>query len=167
VRQPLDLEQIFSRYAEAVHGFLYRRVGNREDADDLTAEVFLKASRLLDTGRSEASVRAWLFAVARSVLADHWRRYYRAGAPLSLDDLRIETVPEELEPPDATDDMARRVAELLSRLPDRYRRVLELRFLHGYTIQETAQALSITPDNVKVIQHRALARAVQVGEDMG
>ncbi|HEX8919538.1 MAG TPA: sigma-70 family RNA polymerase sigma factor, partial [Chloroflexota bacterium] len=58
----------------------------------------------------------------------------------------------------------RLVSDLLAALPERYRQVLELRFLKGYSVQETATELDITPQNVKVIQHRALARAVQVGE---
>jgi RNA polymerase sigma-70 factor (ECF subfamily) len=51
------------------------------------------------------------------------------------------------------------VGRVLSCLPARARSVLELRFLHGYSVEETAQALGITPGNVKVIQHRALAKA--------
>jgi RNA polymerase sigma-70 factor (ECF subfamily) len=58
------------------------------------------------------------------------------------------------------------VADVLNRLPARYRRVLELRFLQGYSIEETAQELGITPGNVKVIQYRALAKAVQVGKEL-
>jgi RNA polymerase sigma-70 factor (ECF subfamily) len=42
--------------------------------------------------------------------------------------------------------------------------VLELRFLRGYTIGETASEMGVTPENVKVIQHRALARAVRLAE---
>jgi RNA polymerase sigma-70 factor (ECF subfamily) len=58
------------------------------------------------------------------------------------------------------------VADVLDRLPVQYRRVLELRFLQGYSIEETAQELGITPGNVKVIQYRALAKAVQVGKEL-
>ena len=60
--------------------------------------------------------------------------------------------------------MSRRAAEVLGRLPDRHRRVLELRFLYGYSIHEKAQKMGITPENAKVIQHRALGKAAQVEE---
>lgn len=160
---PQDLEQVFSRYLDPVYRFLYSRVGNREDAEDLASEVFLKATRQLDSARAEASVAQWLFTVARTVLADHWRRYYRAGAPLPLDDERAGELTEE---PAATptENNARLVAQLLAALPERYRMVLELRFLRGYSVRETAQELGLTPENVKVIQHRALAKASQMGE---
>jgi RNA polymerase sigma-70 factor (ECF subfamily) len=58
------------------------------------------------------------------------------------------------------------IADVLNRLPVQYRRVLELRFLQGYSIEETAQELGMTPGNVKVIQYRALAKAVQVGKEL-
>jgi RNA polymerase sigma factor (sigma-70 family) len=161
-----DLEQVFSRYIDPVYRFLYSRLGNREDAEDLTSEVFLKATRQLDSGRPEASIAQWLFTVARTVLADHWRRYYRAGASLPLDDARVGSLPEEADQGASGDPSAKLVADLLQALPERYRRVLELRFLLGYSVQETAEAMGVTPENVKVIQHRALAKAVQVGDGL-
>lgn len=158
-----DLEQVFERFADPVHRFLYSRVGNREDAEDLTSEVFLKAARLLDRKRPEAAMAQWLFTVARTVLADHWRRYYRDGAPLQLDETRVAEIPAVPHDSEPKADTVQVVTDLLGRLSDRYRQVLELRFLRGYSIQETAVELGLTPENVKVIQHRALAKAVQLG----
>lgn len=165
LEQPPDLEQVFSRYLDPVYRFLYSRVGNREDAEDLTSEVFLKAARQLDSARAEASIAQWLFTVARTVLADHWRRYYRGGGgSLPLDDVQVGDASLEQEPAGRSTENARLVAEVLEGLPERYRRVLELRFLRGYSIVETAREMGVTPENVKVIQHRALAKAVQLGE---
>jgi RNA polymerase sigma factor (sigma-70 family) len=166
VGEPPDLEQVFTRYVEPVHRFLYSRVGNREDAEDLTSEVFLKATRLLDRERPDASMAQWLFTVARTVLADHWRRYYRSGAPLPLDDERASAIPGSSTSSEPSAASAKLVEDVLAALPERYRRVLELRFLRGYSIQETARELGMTPENVKVTQHRALAKAVVVGGDL-
>jgi RNA polymerase sigma-70 factor (ECF subfamily) len=141
-------------------------VGNREDAEDLTSEVFLKATRLLDRERPDASMAQWLFTVARTVLADHWRRYYRSGAPLPLDDERASAIPGGTTSSEPSAVSVKLVEDVLAGLPDRYRRVLELRFLRGYSIQETARELGMTPENVKVTQHRALAKAVIVGEGL-
>jgi RNA polymerase sigma-70 factor (ECF subfamily) len=166
VRQPLPLEQVFARYVDPVYRFLYRRLGNREDAEDLTAEVFLKASHQLDLARGEASIAAWLFTVARTVLTDHWRRYYRGGAPVPLDDARVTELPETVAGDERSGERARQVHDVLERLPDHYRQVLELRFLQGCSIRETALAMGLTEGNVKVLQHRALARAAQIGEGL-
>jgi RNA polymerase sigma-70 factor (ECF subfamily) len=162
--EPPDLEQVFAKYVDPIHRFIYSRVGNREDAEDLTSEVFLKATRLLDRERSEASVATWLFTVARTVLADHWRRYYRGGASVELDETRLGDIPDKPRTSEPSEASAQLVAQVLGGLSDRYRRVLELRFLQGYSIQETANEMGLTPENVKVIQHRALAKAVHVVE---
>ena len=164
---PPDLEQVFDRFVEPVHRFLYSRVGNREDAEDLTSEVFLKAARLLDRKRPEASVAQWLFTVARTVLADHWRRYYRDGPRELFDEQQVMDRTEPGRPSTGTSqESARLVRDVLKGLAERPRQVLELRFLRGYTVQETADELGITAGNVKVIQHRALARAVGLAKDM-
>jgi RNA polymerase sigma factor (sigma-70 family) len=157
-----NLEGVFSRYLDPVYRFLYTRVGNREDAEDLTSEVFLKATRQLDRSRPEASMAKWLFTVAQTVLADHWRQYYRSGAPVQLDETRAAEIPDRGHSPAPTEKSEALVAAVLEQLPERYRRVLELRFLQGYSIRETAREMKVTPDNVKVIQHRALAKAVQI-----
>jgi RNA polymerase sigma-70 factor (ECF subfamily) len=158
---PLDLEQVYAEYLDPIYRFLYTRVGNREDAEDLTSQVFLKAFRQLDVARDERSIASWLFTVARTVLADHWRNEYRYGPVAELN----ENVAERTDAPSVVDDeKVQHVNEILAFLPARYRAVLEFRFLRGYSVEETAQALGITSGNVKVIQHRALARAAKVME---
>src|SRR5437763_4042001 len=72
------LERLYDAVGARLYRFFYQQVGNREEAEDLTSEIFLKAARLLDTSRDEASQRAWLRQVAQTALADYWRRFYRA-----------------------------------------------------------------------------------------
>jgi RNA polymerase sigma factor (sigma-70 family) len=158
----LDLEQVYAEYLDPIYRFLYARVGNREDAEDLASQVFLKAFRQLDVARAERSIASWLFSVARTVLADHWRQEYRYGPVAELD----ENLAQRMDTPAESDDTLKveRVNEVLGLLPARSRSVLELRFLRGYTVDETARALGITSGNVKVIQHRALARAADLME---
>jgi RNA polymerase sigma-70 factor (ECF subfamily) len=162
--QPSDLEHVFTQYLEPIHRFLHSRVGNREDAEDLTSEVFVKATRLLDGERSEASMVAWLFTVARTVLADHWRKYYRSGDTVELDELRLVSTPPEVERSGPSEANAQLLERTMNGLSERHRQVLELRFLLGYTVQETATEMGISPGNVKVMQHRALAQAVSITE---
>lgn len=162
LREPPDLEQVFDRYLDSVYHFLYSRLGNREDAEDLTSEVFLKATKQLDSARAEASVAQWLFTVARTVLADHWRRYYRTGPVVALDETRVSEHQEEAESLTRSAEQTKLVEDVLDLLSPKYRMVLELRFLRSYTIEETAQAMQLSAGNVKVIQHRALSKAVEL-----
>lgn len=155
------VEHAYLRYVLPIYRFLYSRLGNQEEAEDLTSEVFLKAVRQLEPERDPASVQAWLFQVARTTLADYWRRRSR----LPTDSLGLEDVP--LGPPEepAGDGAAARLARwLLDQLPPRDREILTLRFLHGYSIKEAAAALGITVNHAKVLQHRALQRAMALGQ---
>ena len=165
VEEPWTLDDVFQEFVEPIYRFVYRHVGNREDAEDLTSEVFLKASRGLDTGRSREEITRWLFTVARSALNDHWRRHYRIPALLNIDDFELADAGSRPANPTAASQTDLRVDSLLAGLPDRQAQLLRLRFLRGYTIAETAEELGITVANAKVIQHRALAAAVKLTEE--
>jgi RNA polymerase sigma-70 factor, ECF subfamily len=156
---PSPLERLYDAVGAQLYRFFYHQVGNREEAEDLTGEVFLKAARLLDTSRDEAAQRAWLREVARTALADYWRRFYRAPTA----SLTAEPPPWALAEGPAEGRWTRRLPELLARLPGNYRRVLELRFLEGCSVRETAAALGLSPGNVKVLQYRAVQRAAELG----
>lgn len=149
-----DWETVYRAHVEPVYRFAYARVGNRPDAEDITESVFERALPRLRSGASEAQMRGYLFATARSVLAEHWERRF------SVNSLPEETAnpPDEPEPDDAHDEEVERI---LQSLPANYREVLELRFLRGYTLKETALAMGVSVGNVKVLQLRALRRASQ------
>lgn len=157
------LQAVYRQNIEPIYRYIYSRIGNREDAEDLTSQVFLKAVRGLETERDEASIRSWLFQLARTTIADYWRQYYRGP-----------TMPLTLVPPDApvtefVQDEARApllVNKLLAELPENYRRVLQLRFLEGLSIKETAAEMGTSEGNVKVLQYRALRRAAELGRDL-
>jgi RNA polymerase sigma-70 factor (ECF subfamily) len=100
-----------------------------------------------------------LRATAQTVLASHWRR--RFG-------IEVTTLNPDSEMPDAGDDIEsdapERAAEILDGLPERYRRILELRFLEAQSLKEAARAMNITVGNAKVLQHRALRLAAGATE---
>ena len=102
---------------------------------------------------SVPELRSWLYRVAQTTLADHWREYYAEGAGELDEDVTRPPTPRE------NPEAVHRVDTLLATLPESYRRVLELRFLRGYSVRETAQELSLSEANVKVLQFRALNRA--------
>lgn len=151
-------EAVYKDNATWVYRTIFARVGNRADAEDLTAEVFLAALRPLRLTASVGEIRAYLRATARTVLAAHWRE--TLGREItSIDDIE--------QPPDSEEAIStapQRVAYVLERLPDNYRRILELRFLQGRSIKESAAELGVSVTNAKVLQHRALRLAAQVNE---
>jgi RNA polymerase sigma-70 factor (ECF subfamily) len=143
----------YQTHVTAIYQYVYSRVGNRADAEDLTSKVFMKAIHGMRSDVSVPELRSWLYRVAQTTLADHWREYYAEDAgSLDEDVTRAPALRENVE-------AAQRVDALLATLPDQYRRVLELRFLRGYSVRETAHELSLSETNVKVLQFRALNRA--------
>lgn len=163
---PGPFEQVYADHVVGIYRFIFARVGNRPDAEDLTAQVFIRAVEHLDTAREPRQITAWLYRVAQNAIADHWRAFYRL--PL----VGMEQVAPGWEPADGDgrpalppdDSSLARVHALLGRLPDRYRRVLELRFLQRMSVAETATAMGITSGNAKVLQYRALRRAALLEE---
>ncbi|HZS76517.1 MAG TPA: sigma-70 family RNA polymerase sigma factor [Ktedonobacteraceae bacterium] len=143
-----------------VYQFVYVQVRNREVAEDLTSQVFLKAVRHLDEQRSSQSIRSWLFQVAHTTIMDYWRMVKRAPAA-SLDFLLDagRDFPNGDDAPGMNNSSAERVQDILQQLPERYREVLVYRFLLNYTVSEAALMMGVTEANVKVLQFRALKKA--------
>jgi RNA polymerase sigma factor (sigma-70 family) len=145
-----------------LYRLMYHKVGNRPDAEDLTSEVFRAALGPLRLTASKGEVRAYLLATARTVLASHWRR--RFG--LEVTHIDPDTELSYLADPVPDSDAAPRAQQILAALPDQYRRVLELRFLEGCSIEESASAMAVSVSNAKVLQHRALRMAARVAEEL-
>ena len=159
-----DWETIYEDNVVGFYKLVYRQVGNRPDAEDLVAEIFTSALPHIDLPASVGKVRAYLVATARTVIADHWRRHHR----VPLCDIPIEAVDNpsiEAEVDDSRVARVARVHRLLQRMPDNFRRVLELRFLRGYSVRETADEMGISVSNAKVMQFRALQRAATMVEE--
>lgn len=165
------LQEVYDKHIEQIYKFVYFKVGNREDAEDITSQVFMKAANSLDASQEDNVKLAWLYQVARTTITDHWRGYYK-GQVSSLDEME-EKAPLHLaanplyaggnEVEEELDPAAQKVRAILQILPENYRQVLQFRFLQGCSLKETAEAMNITEGNVKVLQHRALQKAVKLG----
>lgn len=142
---------------ELVYAFIYARVGNRADAEDLTQQVAMKAIPRLREGAPASAIRGYLFATARSVLGGFWSTRLGLAESELHEDLAL-AVP----PPPPSEERADTVQRILAELSDNYRRVLELRFLHGYSLKEVAAEMNSTVGAVKVMQLRALRAAAKV-----
>ena len=157
-----DWESVYRENVVGVYRALHARVGNRPDAEDLTTEVFLQALPRLRLPAAVPGVRSYLLATLRTVLADHWRECYSAPPTKAFED---ELDAGGLDPGrgDRGEERARRVLALL---PERLRRVLELRFLRGYSVKETADELGVSVGNARVLQYRALRSAAGLEDSL-
>ena len=141
---------LYRRYLSPLYRYLYRRLGNEKDVEDLTAQVFTEALEGLAAYRERGRFASWLFTIARRRLVDLYR----------------EKVPDELDdPPDSMpglqsaleqDETYSRLAELLKQLDDTQQEVLRLRFAAGLEFAEVASILGRTPGAVKMSLYRTL-----------
>jgi RNA polymerase sigma-70 factor (ECF subfamily) len=154
-----DWEAVYRDNVDRVYRLMFAKVGNRPDAEDLTAEVFLAALRPLRVSASVAEVRAYLVTTARTVLAGHWRRTLGREITRLDDDDVLDPPPAEVTVPSQA---VGRAAVILAELPEPYRRILQLRFLECCSVREAAAALGVSVAYAKVLQHRALRRAAQL-----
>lgn len=152
------LAELYNLYFPRVYRYIIARMGNPYDAEDLTEEVFL---RVLDAiGRfqwREAPFSAWLFRIAHNAVISHRRKEGARGrsSPLS------EALPVDSQGPEEM--VANRLAlnevmKAADTLPEAQRRVIGYRFAAGLTVAETARAMGKGEGNVKVIQHKAIAK---------
>lgn len=151
---PRAFAPLYDRYLDPVFRYCFRRLGDREAAEDATSQVFCKALAALPAYR-DGAFAGWLFTIAHNVVTDHYRRQ-RRDQP--FDDAE-EPVDGELTPEEraVAADEGRRLRALLARLPDDQRRVVELR-LAGLSGAEIAHALDRSPGAVKMLQFRAITR---------
>ena len=158
-----DFQTFYQENVGRIYRFVYSKVGNREEAEDLTSQIFIKAVRGMDIERGSQSMEKWLFQVARTTIADYWRNYYRIPTS-SLDELLDAgwEGPAEGETSVINNLPGERVKRLLQALPEPHREVLNCRFLLNLSIRDTAIRLGLTEANVKVIQFRALKRAADL-----
>ena len=155
-----DWDAVYRDNVTWVYRLMYSKVGNRPDAEDLTAEVFMTALKPLRVSATVSEVRKYLRMTARTVLASYWGE--RMGRPVTSIE---EDVPEVIEPESVMSDAPDKVRRLLQRLPDNYRRILELRFLQAFSVREAASQMGVSVANAKVLQFRALRMAAQSGEE--
>src|SRR5215203_1174753 len=159
---PALFEAFYREHVEGVQRFVARRVGDRQRAADLTAEIFLAA---IDSAarfrRDGGTPKAWLYGIARIVVAADRRR--RGRERVGEERLRGSALLDEDDAArmDARIDAAaqsRRLYEAMDRLPEGERAVLELVALDELSVAEAAAAARIRPVTARVRLHRARRR---------
>jgi RNA polymerase sigma-70 factor, ECF subfamily len=141
--------RLYDRYARMVHGVLLARVPV-DEVDDLVQDVFVIALRRLSTLRETRSFGAWLAAIARNLVNDH----YRHSTP--EDQLTDDAPGAESGMSGADNEGATAILDVVRSLPDAYRETLILRLVEGMTGPEIAARTGLTPGSVRVNLHRGM-----------
>jgi len=147
---------LYDFYMPRIYRFVLFKVGHREEAEDLTHQVFLKAWEHVETYESRGyPFGSWLYRIARNAVIDHHRR---SKPQVSIDDLGPDILTEEGTQGKELDIKIEWsvMLESIFKLKDVEQDVLIMRFVDDLTHQEVAKAIGKSEGATKVIQHRAL-----------
>ena len=146
---------LYERYLDDIYRYVYFKVADRFEAEDLTEHVFLKAWQALPRFRAKgATFRAWLYRIAHNAVIDR-HRTHKPVVPL-------DTVPEMNDAAPTPEEAAEtgqetdRLAAALDHLKPEWQQVILHRFVNGLSHAETAEVMGIREGHVRVLQHRAL-----------
>jgi RNA polymerase sigma-70 factor (ECF subfamily) len=157
---------LYAAHAAPIHAFAYRATGDRQAAEEIVQDTFVRAWRSMDRfDPQRAELRAWLFAIARNLTVDYFRRKgARPSTPTTQDRLEREA--------GGSSDIDRavevwQVADALDRLSVAHREAIVEIHLRGASIAETAARLGVPPGTVKSRVYYGLKALRLVLEETG
>lgn len=146
------LNQLYRKYQREIYLYLYSLCKNREVAEDLLQETFLKA--ILSLSDNHSNVRAWLYLVARNLYYNYSKKENRNIMLEEVEDsLLVDSANETLERL-LTDERRRSLYKALQHLDERQREVLTLQYFGGLSQKEIAALLKMTPENIRILSYR-------------
>ena len=157
-RDPCRFAELYELNFHRVYAYVARRVQNREDAEDITSDVFHHAlAKLKQFEWRDTPFAAWLFRIAANAVTDRWKRVARENRDEALDDL-ADTKAHDIE-------HSASLFRLVESLPADQRRVVVMRFVEQKSIKEIAEEIGRTEGAVKQLQFRALEKLrAQMGD---
>jgi RNA polymerase sigma-70 factor (ECF subfamily) len=153
---PDGFNELVQHYSSRIYSHLFRMVGSREEAEDLTQETFILAYRKIKTYDHARPFRNWLYTIATNVGRNAYRSRGRRipsakidqGTEVIVSNNRDSTIPESHELKD-------RLASVVNRLPEPLPMLIQLYYQEGTTIREAAEVLGMSESAAKVALHRA------------
>jgi RNA polymerase sigma-70 factor, ECF subfamily len=152
---PKAFGELYKLYVEPVFRYLYSRIGNVHEAEDITAQAFLVAFESFDRFREDRHFASWLFTIARNKATDHFRQRKNLS---SIDDAANIPAENDLVFSVIQLEQMAALSKLIQALPEEDRELLRLRFLATMSFPEIAHFLHRNEDAVKKSIYRLLAR---------
>lgn len=164
--EPEALRVLHQQLYQPVYRYIYLKIGETKTSEDLASEVFIRALEALKQGRGWSTTpQAWVFGIARNIVADYYRRRERRPE-VELDEQLLPAIETSLSGQVIEAEERKALLQAITQLTDEQRDVILLRFMEGLNIKDTAEVMGKTPGAVKVLQFRAvqaLSKAMQRG----
>ena len=157
---PLSFGKLYDLFYTKIFRYVAYKVGNREDAEDITAEVFIRMLKSINSFSFQGHpFSSWLFRIARNMVVDYFRKNSRRKtAPLETAGSIQETESLEIDYQLDLDIEMSNISESIKTLTDLQQEVISLRFAGGLSIKETASAVGRKENAVKALQHSAIKK---------
>ena len=155
--------QFLAEHRDRIYRFCIRMVRNHHAAEDLTQDVFKRAVEFIDTYRGEASLRTWLYSIARNQCITYLTGR-SAGRQSDLDETWFADLTDDNPDPErlsASQELSLALESALGELDQAFREVILLREIEGLTYEDIAQVTGVPPNTVKTRIHRARAQLQQ------
>jgi len=160
----LSFEKIYDEYAPKILSFVFYKVQNRAEAEDLSSEIWVQVIKSLKSYNFKSSFNTWLYGLAKNLVFQYYREKYKNKEVVTFDEYfeQMNGVDEDF------DNIESDMVEVESTQNETYlnkifkglnkiqREILELRFLKGYKISEVAEEMNLSESNVRVTQMRAI-----------
>jgi RNA polymerase sigma-70 factor (ECF subfamily) len=157
-KDPEVYGEIYDLYVSQIYRFIFFKVSNKEEAEDLTANVFLRTWQYINEMGAETigNLQAFLYQVARNAVIDFYRE--KSQREISSEDLKIELKDQRQNLVEKIQNisMLQEVKDALQQLKDEYREVVILRYIEEMNVGETAKILGKSKGAVRVLLHRAI-----------
>ena len=149
---------LYELFLDQIYRYVYFRVGNQEDAEDLTENSFVKAwqAMLKEPEKPIRNFSAWIYSIARNLITDHFRR----KKPVQMEEIAetIKMSTDEVEDTIIEEAEFAELAAAMQNLDERSYQVIQLRFLLNRSHAETAAVLDLEEGHIRVLQYRALKK---------
>ena len=153
-RQAAD--QLISRYYDEIYVFVYRQIFEKQNAMDITQDIFVRMLKsLAGYDSSRASFRTWLYRIAASVLTDSRRKDARQPVQMDIDDVNIVSY-EDFEQRIEQRDFARKVLRILTAKDELSQQIFRMKIFADNTLAQIASALDMPESSVKSRYYRLL-----------
>lgn len=160
-----DIEDICNSTWKGLYRYIYHRVQNREEAEDITQETYERAfASLRNKDYAIRNYGSYLRTIALNIIRDQWRLRQRRGVSVNIEEVEAEAL-AVVDFSDAVDD--REVIQIaLQRLTRDQQQVIQYRILQGYSCAETAKLLNKKEGTVRVLQFRAMKELTKILKEL-
>lgn len=154
---PRAFAKLYDQYGEKIYRFIYFKISDRDKAQDLTSEVFIKIFNYLVKEKKEIRyLRAFLYQTARNLVIDSYRASVKETLPIDEFAEESKEVEQEVEKDLDLKLNLNRLEDALKKIPDHYREVLVLRFIEELPVREVSKIIDQSEGNVRQLAFRGL-----------